>query len=702
MLGLVKEHQPVEKLVSHNELIGILDNRSSGFSEIDWESQQNKQSNKRRAMIFISTIIIAGLGAGLFWGKPEVNHEGLAGVTTPAYTLISEEEPSNHLESIITLDEQVLRTLPEDVKLEIDRDDEVEEQSDVRGYHITGLTDEELRKLGLFYKEDKVKYEEEIILSTKELQPSRLRGLKKLGYDITQDNLTFRLTTTLGFSPNMGVRSSPMGPSSERVSLVPIASTIITENREGVISIPGDEQLGWLNIGERELFKRELSALTDKYSTFSSTDAGSLSVLDKLAAVHIPYEYRNNEGEMKREDLYIWYVPSVELLEALPERYHTQELIERVEYVLKAPKNNLGRTNPKDLIPGVYVIKHSSGYPELYEYDRERDIQGINILDLTQEELEKIDINFQDEGMVFAMEQLMPPAEPVLALGYESEEAWIPVRFKMVVDTFEVNFNTVRAEDAHTSVHAPVLISSRWIKSGDERTKGSGLYMLFSTDAPTLNAMGEAGVELLEEVEQLYRFGDNADMTKEELMAKLTSLNKLIPVRVRMTSDEYVEEAGKNHGTEALLWYVPTPGFVDALPERYREPLKRELDAIASVEAEGLPSHEVCERTAGEPTFLDVCRSSGGAVAGTTIWPNPVKPGGDVTIRYRLTEPREVMISLHDLSGRFLQELSSEGTKDMGNHASNLSLDGVNSGAYLVALRTDQGETAIQRVIVGE
>ena len=166
-----------------------------------------------------------------------------------------------------------------------------------------------------------------------------------------------------------------------------------------------------------------------------------------------------------------------------------------------------------------------------------------------------------------------------------------------------------------------------------------------------------------------------------------------------LKSDEYVEEAGQNRGGELLLWYVPTPEFINALPDRYRERLRRELDVISSVEAEGLPSFEVCNRIAGE-TILGFCRSSSGAVVASVVAPNPARAGEEINLRFRLAESRSVGVTLHDLSGRFIRELLAERPEREGEHQARLSLEGIDAGTYLVAVRTDRGETAVQRVVV--
>ena len=621
MLGLVKEYQPAEKLVSHDELIGMLNNPSLTSVKTDWESQQINQSKKRKNMITISSIILAGIGTVLFWSSPQVEL-GNKNIKADPISIPDEQEHPYQRESITTLNGIVPNNVVEDIRLNGNRDNN-RKTFVVPGYSISDLSVDELKKIGLVYQNNRVEYEEETELSTQEVPPSRLRKFEKLGYDVLQDDLTLRLKTTLDFSSGGSVSTAPVEPSSQEVGLAPVASILVRDQEVVIASYTGDEQLYWLLQEEKELLQQEIFSLGD---TLESVDRSSSGILDKFITVHIPHTHQNDKGKEEQIHIYLWYAPSVDLLQALPARHRMQELADRVEYVLSFPKNTQ-EVSSKGLLPGNLVMRRTSSYPELRQYDRTQDIQGVNVLDLTERELEQLDVNFQREGMVFTMEQLVPVDKQVRSLGYDTEASLTPVRFQVSLDTFSIKYDPIQMSRAQ--IHTPVLVSNSWIRSGDKETRGSGLDMIFSTDAPVLNKLGEEGYDLGEGIDQLYLLDKNDVLTEEEIVVKLASLNKLIPVRVQMTSDEFIAGADRYQGAEVFLWYVPTPQLIDALPERYRDPLKRELDAIAAVEAEGLPSYEVCDRIAGESTFLDVCRSSAGAVEGTTVWPNPAKKGGE-------------------------------------------------------------------------
>lgn len=79
-------------------------------------------------------------------------------------------------------------------------------------------------------------------------------------------------------------------------------------------------------------------------------------------------------------------------------------------------------------------------------------------------------------------------------------------------------------------------------------------------------------------------------------------------------------------------------------------------------------------------------------------YPNPASD--QLTCRYQLTNQRSITITLHELSGKFIRELMAQQNVTAGIHEPELQLGDVAPGAYLVAVKTDTGDQAIQRIIV--
>ncbi len=99
------------------------------------------------------------------------------------------------------------------------------------------------------------------------------------------------------------------------------------------------------------------------------------------------------------------------------------------------------------------------------------------------------------------------------------------------------------------------------------------------------------------------------------------------------------------------------------------------------------------------PVRLQETRSTDGALKATTVYPNPTSDGG-VTLRYSLVEPRLLTVTLLDLNGSVVRELVSNQWRQSGEGQMAFTLNGVPAGMYLLAIATDAGERAIQRLIV--
>lgn len=100
----------------------------------------------------------------------------------------------------------------------------------------------------------------------------------------------------------------------------------------------------------------------------------------------------------------------------------------------------------------------------------------------------------------------------------------------------------------------------------------------------------------------------------------------------------------------------------------------------------------------GERPYLDILRSASGAIVGTNVLPNPTT--GRAVLNFSLAHPRTISISLHDITGRRMREVVSDLSKQGGTYEANIDAGDLADGIYLVAITTDRGERAIQRVIV--
>lgn len=208
-------------------------------------------------------------------------------------------------------------------------------------------------------------------------------------------------------------------------------------------------------------------------------------------------------------------------------------------------------------------------------------------------------------------------------------------------------------------------------------------------------------------------------------------INTLIPILVR-TGQPYTEadRRARRFRPDVILWYEPTSEFLEQLPPRIASQLRVELAASellaaanrinpdATIAVQRKPDlrggeHEVqvreeraagvvaeyVDRVVGGEKYLDVWRTSAGAIEGTYLYPNPA-PEGRTTLHYKLLENRLVSVTLFDIWGRRIRELVSPESRTAGEGEFALGCGDLPEGMYIVVLQTDKGEQSVQRIMV--
>lgn len=322
-------------------------------------------------------------------------------------------------------------------------------------------------------------------------------------------------------------------------------------------------------------------------------------------------------------------------------------------------------------------------------------ISITRILELTEEEMVPLNITMRGNQIeVYGEEKfsLDTPKRKVhfYKLGFDTTQRTVTCRQKVSAGVGSIESKSLPYTPIDTfSKLVPIIVcSDRKMDRKTEKIESSAL--VFFDSSPLLELFGMNREEL-----------DSTMFRKDSPHLRLTDernsmlASRLIPIRIRPNQTKRdIEESGRG---EYTLWYFPTEEFVAALPERYRTPLREELKLIADVEQHTLTSGEVCQRLTGE-TFFDYCRKSSGALALASVYPNPTK--GDVTCKFSLKNGRTLSFALYDIYGKHLRNLTEAQWMEPGDHEIAMNVKTTGSGAYLVVIKTDQGEQAVQRVIV--
>jgi len=328
---------------------------------------------------------------------------------------------------------------------------------------------------------------------------------------------------------------------------------------------------------------------------------------------------------------------------------------------------------------------------------KQPEIATVPMLELNPKELEALGVVVMDgEIRTFGEEYYSLDSEQERALfaqmGIDTAQRTGIVRIPLVIDTKGMStrkYPWMRMETY--SRIAPIIALNTYAG-----TKQGSMVTLNSFKHSPIMDSAKRSVASIASVLTMALTSSNVDsMMHDGGQANLARV--LVPVHVRL-GGESVDGAMRHHSADIILWYYPTPEFAAALPARYRISLQKELNAIADVVECNLPPGEACQRMTGEPSLLNYCKRTSGALRGLNVSPNPAYD--EVTVHYMLESPRKIEAALYGIHGEYVRDLVPAITADAGMHTAKIQLGSVTSGAYVVVLRSEQGEQVSERLIV--
>jgi hypothetical protein len=228
----------------------------------------------------------------------------------------------------------------------------------------------------------------------------------------------------------------------------------------------------------------------------------------------------------------------------------------------------------------------------------------------------------------------------------------------------------------------------------------SALEAMMNSEDPKV--VEEAGREMSEHASKL----------REAMLKKMEHLGTLVPILVRTGRESTLNDSLvlRRHRPDCIFWYAPTPELLALLPADVRAEVERELgeakhvversrEGVSPEESDATEEHPASIAPGAAP-YVDLVRSASGAVTSLAIMPNPAH--GMAVLTYGLSRPRTVSITLHDITGRLVRVLAQKTPRDAGAFTTEIDLEGLARGVYLVVIATPDGEQAVQRVVVAE
>lgn len=350
-------------------------------------------------------------------------------------------------------------------------------------------------------------------------------------------------------------------------------------------------------------------------------------------------------------------------------------------------------------------------------------IEGINAIDLTNDELEELGIHQTKEGgysltTKLGIEYKNPASLKAIAfmsnqpnrraavefrsesiksivekLGGQVSPTFGVLKIAVSIDTFGINSKVINNSSDEQKEVYPLVITHQSIDPSGER---KSQVQFFGDQKDSLNVPAEYRKEIV----GLFDLYSDAPEDKKDIH-NFPLIGKLIPVRVTLGN-----ELQNPSSAEIIYWFYPSQAFVNKLPERYKTQILTEVQAIATLDdfkdtkqADTIIEQWMQPNQTGEYKYTDVARSNSGAITISAIGPNPAHD--HTTIFYSLTAQRTVSVALYDFSGRLISTLATSGSMSAGEqHEISVNVGHLPSGAYLISLISDRGEQAIQRLII--
>lgn len=170
------------------------------------------------------------------------------------------------------------------------------------------------------------------------------------------------------------------------------------------------------------------------------------------------------------------------------------------------------------------------------------------------------------------------------------------------------------------------------------------------------------------------------------------NINKLIPIAVPIENakDEY---GNKLDDFKLILWYELNDNLISLLPNQLTSKINCELNLLQQ-------DSDICSNipNVGDDHVLGIWQGCSGSVQNMRVFPNPTN--GPITIDFILKDNRRLSIALYDLAGNKIKDLSNDINVQKGKWTDKYDIADLQKGIYLIIIKTDQNEQAIQRILV--
>ncbi|MFP4528153.1 MAG: hypothetical protein ACLFQX_06360 [Candidatus Kapaibacterium sp.] len=341
-------------------------------------------------------------------------------------------------------------------------------------------------------------------------------------------------------------------------------------------------------------------------------------------------------------------------------------------------------------------------------------IAGIEELELTDDELANLGIMREGSGYRMIDEQFydmeMGSMVHFTTNDRDSSNGWNPQHNKEVVRDFigSRNYDTSRR---YTYIRYPIWFDSSHVQPG-QPMHYDGWPIAPGNPYPVITMHSFRRLKYNEKYDDyeptrtayilhdshddslmMQRFGvDEIDFWNEDGFAPNIPM---IPISILYGDmDDYNSQWSKYQ-----FWYILTNDFIDKLPERYAEPLRKELDVINKVSS-GEMSYEAACKGFDSESYLGVCRMESANIKDAMVYPNPYS-GGALKLGFVLVKDCRLKVDMHNARGEYIGNLmpAADFGSGPGEFALNIT-EKPDPGVYLITITSDKGDQVVKKLII--
>ncbi len=176
-----------------------------------------------------------------------------------------------------------------------------------------------------------------------------------------------------------------------------------------------------------------------------------------------------------------------------------------------------------------------------------------------------------------------------------------------------------------------------------------------------------------------------ANMRKME--AKISAkLNSLVPVLVRKATEvKHNEAENRDYDNGVIMWFEPGQFGKQVGTSNQIGGTTDIVNGISNTPNGVIYGQDKASKTT--------------SINEVSVYPNPVRTT-KTNIHYKLSEPRSLAFSIHDILGKKIVDCGSLAERPQGEYDFELNIGNIPAGIYLVVITSDKGEQTIQRIAI--